>query len=1098
MKPILQSMMAEMFSNYLDQNLWRFQNRTTTVEFKPEDFKTWSIEQLTVESARLYRASLTDPKLKTTAIGDYKILLTEGRNDEGLRPTLFDFLAHRAIDFFMNERTYVTQPAYKFYIDDAKAFAPAAEFVNWKIATPDSNSWKLQTLLLMQDLLKFRLSEKMKQSPSLLDADLKRLSFVHSNAVLDTKDAAYLAALENLKNQYSGSQPAAEVLHAMAVYYQNKAAEYKAPPFGQPDNDERKWYLKKAHELCYEAIRSYSGSFGAKACEAMRVQLEMVSLTLNVEQVNLPNQPFLAKIDYHNAKQAWLKVIRMDDKRRKEIEKLDSENDALERLHAYLNSLPAVKTTTANLPDDGDFRAHSVEVKMDGLPLGQYIVMLSDNQSFQGEKTNVSFLNMHVSNFGYWQRQDEGGISNAIIFNRENGQPLKGVKVEVMVQNYNQLGRKYEWKRKHLLETNADGFITVPTGGLDDRNFKFLICQGKDTLDTGDNFYKSNYRNQPRPYQKTQFFLDRAIYRPGQTVYFKGIGLQFDEKRMPTILKKETVRVEFLDANYQPVSTLELRTNEYGTFSGQFTAPRTGLLGQMQIRSSIGGQSQYFRVEEYKRPKFEVSFDPVKGSYRLNDEVTVPGKAIAYAGNNIDGANVSWRVVREVRFPWWPWWYAKWFPFRGETMEIANGTAQTDAEGKFNIKFTALPDRSIPKDQKPEFSYTVYADVTDITGETQSSETYVSVGYISMKVDVTANGSPLDNSSLNIDSLKKFELLTQNLSGEFEPAKGNIKLELLRSPKQVYLNRYWEQPDRRAMTEAEFKKTFPQFAWTNENEPQNWPVERSILEESFDTEKSKEVVLPKTKLTAGWYALTLTTQDKFGEKIEVKKYFSGYDLGEKTLPAPTIGWHLLASQSGKNANKFEPGETAALWFGSTEKNLPVLLEIDRDGKTLSRKWLSVKGMQSELFKVAEEHRGNVSYHYSWAMHNRSTNGDGSINVPWNNKDLTIEYGTFRDKAVARPKEEWVIKIKGPKGEKIAAEMVAGMYDASLDAFAANSWGMNVWPSTWSRINYGSPGFQMVQGNWLHYPNIISPEGDYRQYRSLNWFNWGMMNTNTFP
>ena len=173
-KPILQSMLAEMYANYLNQNLWRFQNRTTTVEFKPEDFKTWSIEQLTEESAKLYRASLTDPKLKTTDLGNYKILLTEGRNDEGLRPTLFDFLAHRAIDFFMNERTYVTQPAYKFYIDDVKAFVPAAEFVNWKIETQDSNSWKLQTLLLFQDLLRFRLSEKMKQSPSLLDADLKR------------------------------------------------------------------------------------------------------------------------------------------------------------------------------------------------------------------------------------------------------------------------------------------------------------------------------------------------------------------------------------------------------------------------------------------------------------------------------------------------------------------------------------------------------------------------------------------------------------------------------------------------------------------------------------------------------------------------------------------------------------------------------------------------------------------------------------------------------------------------------------------------------------------------------------------------------------
>lgn len=1090
-KPILQSMLAEMFANYLDQNRWRFQNRTATGEFKPEDFKTWSAELLTEKSAELFRASLTDPRLKTTDIGDYKILLTDGRNDEGLRPTLFDFLAHRAIDYFMNERSYLTQPAYKFYIDDTKAFAPASEFVNWKIEAKDTASQKLQTLLLFQDLLRFRLSEKRQQSPSLLDADLKRLSFVWSNSILDTKDAAYLAALEKLKKQYEGTPSAAEVIFAMANYYVNKAGEYKAPPFGMEDKDDKKWYLQKAQTLCYEAIRSYSGSYGAKQCEALRVQIEMGTLGFETEQVNLPGQPFLVKINYKNTKQAFLKIIRMDEKRRSSIEKMQNENDANEKILAYLNGLSAVKTQSFALPDDGDFREHATEVKIDELPLGKYALMVSNNQEFKGDKTTVMYQFTNVSNLGYWQRQDEGGVSSAVVFDRKTGQPQKKVKVEVWVNNYNSLFRKYEWKRKHQLETNAEGIASIPDGSMEDRNFKFVLINGKDSLDTGDNFYKNNYRNNPRPYQQTQFFLDRAIYRPGQIVFFKGIALNFDEKRMPGILKNQPVTVDFLDANYQVASSLNLRTNEYGTFNGQFTAPKGGLLGQMQIRSNIGGQSIGFRVEEYKRPKFEVSFEPIKGVYRLNEEVSITGKAIAYAGNNIDGAKVSYRVVREVRYPWLPWWYFRWFPVRGESMEIANGTAQTDADGKFNIKFTAIPDRSIPKADKPEFIYTVYADVTDITGETQSTETAVSVGYISMKIDAMVNGQSLENTSLNIDSLKKFDLLTQNLNGEFEPAKGSIKLELLRSPNHVFLNRYWEQPDRRNMTEAEFKKAFPNLAFGNEDQPQNWPVERSVLDEKFDTEKSKEVVLPKSKLNAGWYALTLTTQDKFGEKIEVKKYFSGYDLDDKTLPAPTIGWHILASQNGKSANKFEPNETAALWFGTTEKNLPVFLEIDRDGKTLLRKWLQIKDMQTELFKVMEEHRGNVSYHYSYALYNRSANAAGTINVPWSNKDLTIEYGSFRDKLLPGQKEEWVIKIKGPKGEKVAAEMVAAMYDASLDAFAPNNWGLNVWPTSWSRINYATAGFNSVQGNWLLSPNYTSPNSDYREYRMLNWFNWAM-------
>jgi hypothetical protein len=1090
-KPILQSMLAEMYANYLEQNLWRLQDRTETVDFNPEDFKTWSMAQLMERSATLFRESLIDVRLKTTDLGDFKILLTEGRNDEGLRPTLFDFLAHRAIDYFINERSYLTQPAYKFNIDEERAFAPAADFVNWQIETKETASQKLQTLLLMQDLLRFRLSEKRKQSPSLLDADLKRLSFVYTNAQFEGKDAAYLAALENLKKGYDGTPGAAEVMYALASYYNNKASEYNTPPLGEPDTDVRKWFYKKAHEICSEAMRTYAGSYGEKQCAVLKSQIDEKSFELVLEQVNVPGQPFLAKVDYKNTAAVHLKIIRLDSKRQEKLKEARNENDANARTLALLKEWPSVKTWSVKLPNDGDFRSHAVEVNIEALTLGTYAVLMADNKDFVSYGNTVVYATTHISNLGFWQRQGEGGITNAIVFDRSTGAPLKGVKVEVMVNKYNPITRKYNWKNKEVLETNSDGFVNISSNSDDERNIKLVLCLSKDTLDTEEGFYVYNYRNNPRPYESTLFFLDRAIYRPGQMVYFKGIGLYFDEKRIPTILKNKDVTVTFLDANYQKVSDLKLRTNEYGTFSGQFTAPRGGLLGQMQVQSSIGGQSKAFRVEEYKRPKFEVTFEPVKGSFRLNEEVTVNGKAIAYAGNNIDGAQISYRVVREVRYPWMPWWYFRWFPVRSETMEITNGFATTDAEGKFDIKFTAIPDRSISKDKKPEFSYTVYADVTDITGETQIGEMTVNVGYISMNVDVTAGGKSLNNTSLNLDSLKKFELLTQNLSGQFEPAQGLIKLDLLKSPKQAYLDRYWQQPDRQVLTEAEFKKMFPQFAYANENHPENWAVERSIFEEKWDSDVSKEFVLPKVKLTAGWYALTLTTKDKFGEKIEVKRYFSGYDLDEKALPNPTIAQHFMTKQNGGSSNAFEPGESAVLWFGTTAPTLNVLLEIDRDGKTLRRKWLNIKDLQNEVFTIAEQHRGNVSYHFTWAKNNRSTASQGTISVPWSNKDLTIEYGTFRDKLLPGQQEEWVVKIKGPKGDKVAAEMVAGMYDASLDAFAANSWDMNVWPMSWSSLRYSSSGFNQVSAERLMYDYYTHPQGDYRQYRGLNWFNWGM-------
>lgn len=1098
-KPILQSMLAELYTNYLDQNLYRFQNRTETVDFKPEDFKTWSIAQLTEKSAELYRASLIDSRLKTTDIGDFKILLTEGKNDEGLRPTLFDFLAHRAIDYFMNERSYVTQPAYKFYIDDARAFAPAAQFVDWKIETRDSASQKLQTLLLLQDLLRFRLSEKRLKSPSLLDADLKRLEFVYDNTVIEVKDEAYLAALETLRNQYGGTDQEAEVLYYLARYYHGGSHDFRPLPFGIQAKEDKKWFAKKALEYCDKAIESYPNSYGASHCASIKRQVVGKSLSVHAELVNLPNKPILLKIDYKNVKTAWVKAVKLSPQQKAEFRELyrdqNGKSDALD----YINKLPVAKKSQVSLGDDGDFNQHSTEAIFDELPLGIYALVIAENGQFDiGDVATFATIT-NISNIGYWVRENGRQEKLAFVMDRVSGKPIKGAKVEVWNMNYEANVRKYEWKKVENLTTDSDGKIEL-NKLLNNRNsqYKLVISNGNDVLDTDESFNAGydNYYGQ-NDYERTFFFLDRAIYRPGQTVFFKGLAVKFDDNRIPKIIKNKEVTVQFLDANYQPVASLKLRTNDFGTFSGQFTAPRTGLTGQMQIQSNIGGQSQYFRVEEYKRPKFELQFEPIAGSYRINDEVTVQGKALAYAGNNIDGAMVKYRVVREARFPWLPWWYAKWFPQNSESMEITNGELKTDEEGKFEVKFKALPDRAIPTEQKPEFSYTVYVDITDITGETQSKERTVNVGYVSLRVDIWHMFQSIENQCFDFQTFSEVQLQINNLNGVKENANGTLKLEKLNAPKVAYIERYWESSDQRTMDEAAFKKAFPNLAFSNENQPQNWPIEKSIFVEKFDNKDTSIFKLPNEKLEAGWYVMTLSTQDKFGEKIEVKKYFSGYDLSEKSFPMPSLGWHKKEkkqSSSYSDYASYAPGEDAGLWFGSSEGPLNVLLEIEKNNEIVCRKWLSIKELETEFFNIKESHRGGVDYRYSYTLNNRSFNQGGTINVGWD-KYLNISYGTFRDKLLPGEKEEWILKISGSGKDKYAAEMVAAMYDASLDALAPNYWGLDMselWPSNYCYTRFESKGFGVTSGYWLFPPTASSFQNPQeRQYKSLNWFNWYM-------
>ena len=551
---------------------------------------------------------------------------------------------------------------------------------------------------------------------------------------------------------------------------------------------------------------------------------------------------------------------------------------------------------------------------------------------------------------------------------------------------------------------------------------------------------------------------------------------------MPSILPNHNVTVTFYDVNHQELEKRELRTNEYGTFNGSFIAPRSGLLGQMSIRSSAGNTAARFRVEEYKRPKFEVSFEPVKESYRFDDEVTVHGTAKAYAGNVVDGAKVQYRVMREARFPYWPWWYRSYYNAYSEPQEIAFGETTTDAQGKFVIPFKALPDRSISKDQKPEFTYVVYADVTDITGETHSSQSRVRVGYIALSADISIK----ERYSRN--DLKKLELTTKNLNGEFEAASGEVIVEKIEDPAMPMRKRYWEKPDVFVLAEKEFKQDFPDLPYKDEDIWQKRPAEKEVWRKSFNTESTKELSVDAASWPVGNYVATMKTKDKYGQDVEVKKYFSLYDLKDKKVPGEFVNFHIYDDK------QYEPGETVRDYFGSAEKEVWLLTEVEHDGEITVRQWQKVKDWQEIELPVHEQHRGSFFYHFYMVKNNRRYAGSRTIQVPWSNKELEFEYSTFRDKLYPGQDEEWTIKVMGKKKDKVAAEMVAAMYDASLDAFAPNNWRLNLFPHNYPRLALQWRGFnphtaRLFADNWNKHISVNS-----HQYRQLNYFGFDVNRT----
>jgi hypothetical protein len=199
-KNILQSMHAEMFWRYLQNNRWKFYDRTKLAEEKSKDITTWSIDKLYSTITKLYKASLqNEPALKITKLDGFDAIIIKGKNTRQLRPTLYDFLAHRALEFFMNDENEITKPAYQFKIDDDKAFSAAGDFISKSFATKDSASLQQKALLLLQDVIRFHLADA--NPDALIDADLIRLNFVHNNAVVEGKEKLYEEALQSIEQK---------------------------------------------------------------------------------------------------------------------------------------------------------------------------------------------------------------------------------------------------------------------------------------------------------------------------------------------------------------------------------------------------------------------------------------------------------------------------------------------------------------------------------------------------------------------------------------------------------------------------------------------------------------------------------------------------------------------------------------------------------------------------------------------------------------------------------------------------------------------------------------------------------------------------------
>ncbi|MEO6537987.1 MAG: MG2 domain-containing protein, partial [Ferruginibacter sp.] len=1068
-KNILQSMQAQLFESYRNNNRYKLYGRTALNEEKSNDITTWSIEKLNATIGSLYKVSLKNESiLKSTSLNGLDAIIEKGKNTRNLRPTLYDFLAHRALSYFISEENDVTQPAYKFILNDEKIFAPLNSFISTKFSTKDSTSLYFNAILLLQDILKFHAADVNKDA--LIDADLIRLAFVNEHGIFTNKEKLYEEALKNIETSYPGNLLSAQAIFLRAQLYYIKGQTYN--PLTQK---ETQFDIKKSVELCELAISKFPKSKGALNAQNLLIEIEQPLLTLTTEKVNIPSQPFRSLVKYKNVKTIYLRLIKTS---RDEIHRI--EKDGYDKIWPAMINLKFLKNWSVQLPDEQDYQPHSAEIKIDALPVGTYIILASLNANFNLSNNYLARQVTHVSNISYINNNKD----ELYVLDRDNGQPLARAEVQLWQQSYNYTTRKYEEVKKEVYIADKNGYIKFKKPKDNNYNNYMQVKYSGDELFTDDTYYSYYYNsNERRSFKKTFLFTDRSIYRPGQTVFFKGIVVSTDSTgKKSSIVTNYKTSIILFDANNQKAATIKVTSNEYGSYNGSLRLPEAGLNGQFYIRDSANQSTQYFSVEEYKRPKFLVEIKKPEGTYRINDNVKVTGNAKAYAGNNIDGAKVTYRVVRKVQWPVWLGWggYRKIWPPYGnrEELEITNGETTTDANGDFFITFKAIPDETVDKKDQPTFYYEVSADITDINGETRSSSTSVAVAYQALQLNIIATDK------MPVDSFKNIKITSTNTNGLFEKARVNFSVYKLQSPNRIFRERYWEMPDRFVMTKEEYTKNFPYDIYADEDQVATWPIGEKVVDITDTTSVSGQWAMGNKKLESGWYKIIVTTKDKYGEEVKAEKYIQLVNAGGATSEPVTINVKNASAEAGQKINYSIATGFEKIWV------IHSLSKVDNSTNTIYPTISNNNPYNNEI-NVIENDRGGMGMSYAFVQHNRVYSGNEFFSIPWSNKDLNISYETFRDKILPGSEEKWTIKISGNKAEKVAAETLISMYDASLDQFKAHSWVSlkSIWPTftgaiTWTGNNFASVNSEGVNNIIRSY--IELPEKSYDELVNNGW------------
>jgi len=965
---VLHSMLAEMYQNYYQRNQWTINQRTQLSGYIPEDIREWTSNLFTDKIKEEIDLSLRPTALlQNTPVSKFKDILEIGKDSQTLRPTLYEFLAFRALDI---------QPTVQIY----------------------------------KDLIAFQNKEP--NMKSVLLTELDYLRFLYGDKRDQASFEAYMNALDELYRNLASQNYAAEILIAKLDLVSGSMFRYVST----------QWDSIKAEEvkLCEEGIKRYSGYPRTAILKNRLAQLEQPTLSVSTDNTVYPGQQLGIKLEYKNVQKVIVQIYRSS----KTPLQAAAHTSAKKSNSSTLGQLVNEKTFSLLLPNTYSQQDTTLHISMDQPGLYECVVTVPGQQLKTINTVSVTRLAAIYRNLS-------GNKQEVMVTDYLSGKPVDGA----IVTYYG--GQRRSLQELGTVKTDREGLATLPA------NSQVLAFQASRPGDTNamlTNIYPmgSGHKPEKNPIE-VSIFTDRGLYRPGQTIFFKGLAYVKDSND-PHAVAGQTFTVTLYDANGKEIAQKKVMTNDFGSFNGEFSLPKQTLSGVFRL--STGQMSVYIHVEEYKRPTFQAYFLPIKGDIAFGDSVTIQGKAATFSGVSLPSGDVTWRITRRPFLLW------RYFRPSAPT-QVAEGSTTLSGDGTFNVSFRPQKEEDTNPYASAYQTYEVSATVTDSKGETQEANYTFSVGESSIVLFM--NLPP----QIEKDSVKAV-VEARTINGEMVSTSGTFKVV------ELIANR------------------------SDKNSGENYQEGKQVASGNFTSGKEISPAI-FSQLPSGRYRVLVEAKDSQGRPSKNQSDFILYGKNDKRPPVFTHTWLL------KEKTTCLPGEEAEIVFGTSDKDAYVLYEWFAGNNRIHHELIKLSDA-NHRFKIPfkPEYGEGIIVSFTFVKEGELYITQVPVELQLPNRKLTIKPITFRDRLLPGSKESWKFRITDADSTIVSAEVLASMYDASLDKIIPFNW----YFSPRRTILLQAPRFSTGAGFQRSY-QYDQTEAKYikvpqYQYDRLNWF--GLFNT----